>query len=401
MSGAWLSVVGIGEDGLAGLSAAAATLVANAEVLVGGERHLAMVASGTAERLSWLSPFAANLERLAALAGRRVCVLASGDPMWFGIGATLARRFPPDQLTVIPHPGAFSLAAARLGWPLNEVICLSVHGRPIEIVSLHLAPGGRLLILAEDGQSPGRLAALLTARGFGASRLTVFERLGGPAERCRGGRADAWPAAPADDLNTVAVELVADPMAAPLPRVPGLPDSAFLHDGQLTKREIRAATLAALAPWPGACLWDVGAGCGSVAIEWARAGGRAVAIEPSPRRLDMIAHNASRLGVPDLLLIAGTAPAVLADLDGRPDAVFVGGGLSLPGLLDRCWESLPAGGRLVANAVTAEGEATLFAWHAGHGGDLVRLSVSRLSATGRFRTWHPARPVTQYCGHKP
>ena len=399
MSAPWLSVVGIGEDGLDGLSAAARALIDNAELLCGGARHLAMVAEGPAERLVWPSPFAAALDSLQSWRGRRVCVLASGDPMWFGIGATLAGAFPPDETTVVPHPGAFSLAAARLGWPLHETTCLSIHGRPFDAVELHLQPGNRLLILSHDGGSPARLACLLTERGFGASRLTVFERLGGPAERHISGTAAGWASTEVDALNTIAVDIAGG--GAFLSRVPGLPDDAFRHDGQLTKREVRAATLSALAPWPGACLWDVGAGCGSIAIEWARAGGRAVAIEPSPRRLDMIAHNASRLGVPDLLLIAGTAPAVLADLDGRPDAVFVGGGLSLPGLLDRCWESLPAGGRLVANAVTAEGEATLFAWHAGHGGDLVRLSVSRLSATGRFRTWHPARPVTQYCGHKP
>jgi precorrin-6Y C5,15-methyltransferase (decarboxylating) len=396
MSAPWLSVVGIGEDGLDGLSAAARALIDNAELLCGGARHLAMVAEGPAERLVWPSPFAAALDSLQSWRGRRVCVLASGDPMWFGIGATLAGAFPPDETTVVPHPGAFSLAAARLGWPLHETTCLSIHGRPFDAVELHLQPGNRLLILSHDGGSPARLACLLTERGFGASRLTVFERLGGPAERHISGTAAGWASTEVDALNTIAVDIAGG--GAFLSRVPGLPDDAFRHDGQLTKREVRAATLSALAPWPGACLWDVGAGCGSIAIEWARAGGRAVAIEQDAGRRDMIAHNAVRLGVPGLCIVAGAAPEALATIGERPDAVFVGGGLSRSGVLDAAWRALALGGRLVANAVTAEGEAALLAWQARQGGELARLAVSRLAATGHFHTWHPLMPVTQYWG---
>jgi precorrin-6Y C5,15-methyltransferase (decarboxylating) len=401
MTSPWLSVVGIGEDGPQGLSPAAQALIADAELLVGGARHLAMIAGGPAERLAWSPPLTAAIEQLAAWRGRRVCVLASGDPSWFGIGATLAGRFPPDELTVVPHPGAFSLAAARLGWPLHEIVCLSVHGRPLEAVTLHFQPRNRLLILSEDGTTPARLAALLAERGFGRSRLVALVRLGGPTERRVSSTAAGWPGAAVDDLNTVAVEIAADRAGGFLSRVPGLPDDAFRHDGQLTKREVRATTLAALAPWPGACLWDIGAGCGSIAVEWARAGGKAIAVEREAGRRNLIARNALSLGVPGLTVVAGQAPEVLAQIADPPDAVFVGGGVSQPDVVPTGWDALAAGGRLVANAVTAEGEAVLLDWHARHGGELVRLEVARLSATGRFHAWQPLRPVTQYRGIKP
>ncbi|MDR3437564.1 precorrin-6y C5,15-methyltransferase (decarboxylating) subunit CbiE [Telmatospirillum sp.] len=401
MTAPWLSVVGLGEDGLAGLSPIARQIIADAEILAGGARHLALVPPGPAERLEWATPFAANLERLAAVAGRRVCVLASGDPMWFGVGATLARRFGIEALRIIPHPGSFSLAAARLGWPLHETRCLSIHGRAFETVLLHLTPGARLLLLAEDGTSAARLAGLLVAHGLGEAGIDVFERLGGPAERRLSARADAWKIPRTDDLNTIAVALPDRPRSHRPPSVvPGLPDDAFIHDGQLTKREIRAVTLAALAPWPGAVLWDIGAGCGSVAIEWCRAGGIARAVECDNSRCRMIAANALALGVPDLGLCCGKAPEALASLDGAPDAVFLGGGLSAPGVIETAWAALRPGGRLVANAVTSEAEALLLAWQPRIGGTLTRLSVSRLEPVGRFHTWHPAMPVTQFVAEK-
>jgi precorrin-6Y C5,15-methyltransferase (decarboxylating) len=400
MNEAWLSIIGIGEDGLDGLSAAARRLIARTEVLVGGHRHLALIPPNEAERIVWAAPLGDTLDRLETLRGRRVCVLASGDPMWFGIGATLARRFPADRIAVIPHAGAFSLAAARLGWALHETPCLSIHGRPIETLALALQPRGRLLVLSENGASPAAIAGLLTARGFGASQMTVFERLGGPDETCFTAIADGWLDRPVDDLNTVGIELHGRPDEVAPGRAPGLPDELFFHDGQMTKREIRAATLAALRPWPNALLWDVGAGCGSVAIEWARAGGAAVAIERDATRGAMIARNAAQLGVPDISIVAGEAPEALWDLRDVPDAIFIGGGLSRHNLLDACWNALKPGGRLVANAVTAEAEAVLLAWQSRNGGDLTRLAVSRLSTTGRFHTWHPLMPVTQYLGVK-
>lgn len=392
----WLSVLGMGDDGLDGLSPAARALLDGAEVVIGGARHLALVDTA-ADKREWPSPFAGARDLLDSLRGRNVAVLASGDPMWFGIGATLTRWLSPGEMRVLPHSGAFSLAAARLGWPLQDCLCLTVHGRPLEALHLHLAPGRRLLVLAEDGQSPAAVARLLEKAGYGPSRLAVLEHLGGDAERIRDSVAEAW-VGEAADLNTIAIECRAEAGARLWSAVPGLPDEAFDHDGQLTKREIRAVTLAALAPLPGQMLWDVGAGCGSIAIEWMRAGGRAAAIEPRADRVARIAANAATLGVPGLEVIRGSAPDALPYSD--PDAIFVGGGVSAPGVLDACWSALRPGGRLVANAVTAEGEAALIALHARFGGQMVRLSVSRLAPIGGFHTWHPAMPVTQFIGRK-
>lgn len=399
MTRPWLSVVGIGEDGLEGLSPAARALIDAAEVLVGGMRHLLLVPRPRARRIAW-GALHDDLDRIAALRGKRVCVLASGDPMWFGIGATLARRFAPEEMTVLPHPGAFSLAAARLGWPLAETACLSAHGRSLDAVALHFHPGARLLVLGNDGTTPAKLAALLRARGYGKSRVTVLERLGGAQEKARADTAARWRVAKADPLSTVAIEAVADGPQAWRSRVPGLAEDAFVHDGQITQHEARAAALAALAPWPGALLWDVGAGSGSVAIEWARAGGKAIAIERIAARRDLIARNATTLGVPQLEIVAGTAPAAFKGLR-KPDAVFVGGGTSDPKLLAAAWNALPRGGRLVAHAVTAEGEAALVAFQARRGGTLTKIAIARLAPVGRFRRWHPQAPVTQFAAVKP
>ena len=398
----WLSIIGIGEDGLAGLSAAARALVESAELLIGGERHLAMVPPGAAERQSWESPLSRTVERIGAARGRRVVVLASGDPMCYGVGVTLARRFDPQELTIIPQLGAFTLAASRLAWPLADCVTLTVHGRPLERILLDLAPGQLLLVLSEDGTTPSRIAALLRNHGWGPSRLTVLEHLGGARERVLSGTASDWAESACADLNTVAIECQPGPGARPHSRATGLPDDAFLHDGQLTKREVRAATIAALAPFPGQVLWDVGAGCGSIAIEFLRATrrGRAFAIEPDPARRDLIARNASALGVPELRIVAGTAPEALADLP-KPDAVFVGGGVTAPDLIEQVWAALAPGGRLVANVVTVEGEARLGAFQACHGGELMRIAVSRAEPIGGRLGWRPLMPVTQLAASKP
>jgi precorrin-6Y C5,15-methyltransferase (decarboxylating) len=397
----WISIVGIGEDGLDGLSAAARALVDSAEVLAGGERHLAMVpADHPAERVAWRTPFHDSLQALVAHEGRRVTVLATGDPMHYGVGATLAREMPEAIAAVVPTPGAFSLAAARMGWALQDVTCLTLHGRLAEQIYLHLYPGARLVILSENRDTPARVAALLTARGFGASRLTVLEHMGGKRESRREGLAKEWGDGPVADLNTIAVECAAWPEAAVYSRVQGLPDDAFEHDGQMTKREVRAATLAALAPLPGQLLWDVGAGCGSVGVEWMRAGGRAIGIEPDAGRAAMAARNAAALGVPGLKLVIGAAPEALDGLD-APDAVFIGGGIGTQGVFEACWEALGSGGKLVANTVTIEGERRLADLHRDHGGELVRLAVSRLSPVGTLHGWKPLMPVTQWQVTKP
>lgn len=394
----WLSIIGIGEDGPDGLSPAARRCLDAAEFVFGGERHLAMLKDCPAERIAWAHPFAASKARLEGLKGRKVAVLASGDPSWFGAGVTLARWFDPAEITIFAHVGAFSLAAARLGWALQDTLCLSSHGRPQAALALHFQPGRKLLVLSTGADSPAAIARLLAEQGCGPSPMVVLEHLGGPEERRIEGQAATW-SAEAADLNLVAITVIPAPGIRLHSHAPGLPDEAFLHDGQLTKQDIRAATLAALCPRPGETLWDVGAGCGSVAIEWMRLGGQAVAIESVPERVARIDMNARALGVPGLVLLEGRAPETLPE--GRPDAIFVGGGASAPGLLDACWERLGAGGRLVANAVTAEGEAALLAFRAAKGGELVRLSVSRLAPTGGFSTWHPAMPVTRYAGWKP
>jgi precorrin-6Y C5,15-methyltransferase (decarboxylating) len=392
----WLSIVGIGEDGLDGLSAAARALVESADLLIGGERHLAMIApSADQERITWAaSQLLAQADGIAQYKGRRTCVLASGDPMWFGIGATLAKRIPPAEITVVPHPGAFSLAAARLLWPLDAVDCLSLHGRPLDLLGAFLTPGARLLLLTENGAAPAKIADYLVRRGFGSAQLTVLEHLGGAQDNSLTGTAKDWPHKACADLNLLAIEVRDGPG---LTRLAGLEDDLYLHDGNITKREIRAVTLARLSPFPGDLLWDVGAGSGSISIEWLRSDrrNRAIAIENKDARRSMIAQNALALGVPQLEIKAGSVPDALNGLP-DPDAVFIGGGITTEGLIERCWQALKPGGRLVANVVTLEGESVLEQARRDHGGDLARFSVQRAEPVGRFHGWHAMMPVTQW-----
>ena len=390
----WLTVVGIGEDGYPGLGKQARRALLDAQVIIGGPRQLALLPPCLrAIREPWPQPFA-----LAPVLDRRgtpVCVLASGDPMLFGVGASLSRQLSADELQVLPAPSSYSLAAARLGWPLQEVALVSVVARPLAGVVRHLHPGARLLVLSNDGHSPAALAALLVDQGFGASQLQVLEHLGGPLERRISGRARDWSLAEAAALNLVAIEVLSETGEAGMPLTPGLPDSAYRHDGQLTKRDVRAVTLARLAPRPGELLWDVGAGCGSIGIEWARSHSRCrvLAIEADAGRQANILHNRDQLGAPALQLVAGQAPEALAGL-ATPDAIFIGGGLTAPGVLDSCWAALKPGGRLVANAVTLQTEAALVAFRERHGGDLTRLQVAQAQPLGAFDTWRAALPIT-------
>jgi len=393
-----VTVVGIGADGWAGLAEPGRAAVRGAEVVLGGPRQLALVAGHTdAEARAWPSPLLPALPELfAGLRGRRVCALASGDPMHYGLGATLARVLGPVE--VLTHPSSIALACARMGWAAESVEVVSAVGRPLAAVRRVLAPGARVLVLSEGAGTPGALATLLADDGWGDSALTVFEQLGGPAERRLDGTARHWAHPPGDPLNLVA--LTCDGPGRAL--TPGLPDDAFEHDGQLTKREVRAVTLALLGPRRGELLWDVGAGNGSIALEWLRAHPtcRAVAVEPDPARAARIAANADALGVPGVRVVEGRAPDALDGLP-TPDAIFIGGGVTADDVLPRCWEALPAGGRLVANAVTVESEGVLGAARARLGGELTRLCVARAAPVGGFTGWRPAMPVTIWSVAKP
>lgn len=398
----WLAVVGIGEDGRAGLSPAASAALDGAGLVIGGRRHLELAGPLSAETLAWPSPLSDAYPAILARRGQPTCVLATGDPFHYGVGAELARLVPAGEIVAYPQPSAFSLAAARLGWPLAEVACLTLHGRALERVIPHLQPGARLLVLSWDGSTPKKLAALMSERGFARSRLTVLEAMGGPRERRRTGLAATFSQDEIDPLNTIAVEVVAEPDAQVIPLSPGLDDAWFESDGQLTKAEIRAVTLSALRPRAGQLLWDVGAGSGSIGIEWClrHPANRAVAIEAREERAGRIRRNARALGVPDLQVVVGRAPDSLAGLP-APDTAFIGGGVSGPALVAAVLAALPHGGRLVANAVTLESEALLLRLHAEHGGTLRRLSIARAEPVGHLTGWRTAMPVTQWALAKP
>jgi precorrin-6Y C5,15-methyltransferase (decarboxylating) len=402
---AWLTIVGIGEDGFEALAPAARAAIEAAECLVGGARHLAMVPQGGARRVPWSSPITDTIAEIRACRPRPVCVIATGDPMWCGVGATLARHVPADEMRVIAQPSALALAAARLGWAEAEIAVVSVHGRPVAPIERHIHPGQRVLVVSEDGSTPGEVARRLRARGFGRSALTVLEHLGGPRERVRQTTAEDYDLDDVRPLNMVAVACVAGAGADIRPCVPGLADDAFVSDGQLSKRETRAVTLARLMPMPDALLWDVGAGSGAVAIEWMRAAprARAIAIEPKSERRALIRQNAEALGVPDIEIVAGRAPDALAGL-AAPDAVFIGGGIGRDGgaaSAELAHAALGGGGRLVANAVTVAGEAALTALQARFGGELTRIAVARAEPLGASLGWRALMPVTQWALVKP
>jgi precorrin-6Y C5,15-methyltransferase (decarboxylating) len=400
VSAPWLHIVGIGEDGVAGLAPATRAVVQDAEVILGGDRHLALAGNSTAERLAWPSPFDAMIDRIKGLRGRRAVVLVTGDPLWFSVGARIARAIPPAQIVFHPQLSAFQLAAARMGWSLADLETLTVHGRPVEQVIPFIVPGARLLVLTTGADTPGQIAGLLTARGYGASRLTVLAAMGGADEARFDGRAEGWQrSVPA--FNTLAVECIGGPGALIAARGPGLDDALFQSDGTMTKQEVRAITLSRLMPMRGAVLWDIGAGSGSVGIEWMRMApdARAFAIEPRADRRALAAANALALGAPRLELVAGEAPAALAGLP-APDAVFIGGGLSRDSFA-AAWAALRPFGRLVANAVTLESEAVMLALQTAHGGALTRIAVSRADKVGRLTGWRPQMPVTQWSLNKP
>lgn len=390
----WLTIVGLGEDGPDGLSTATHQRLEQAEIVMGSRRHLDLLKPLAARLIPWPVPFADGIPVLLDLRGQRVIVLASGDPFWFGAGSVLARHLDPDEWAAYPAPSTFSLAAARLGWPLESTVTLGLHAAPLMRLRPHLVPGARTIVLLRDGDAVAKLAALLSRQGFGASTLHVLESLGGSRERLRSTRADN--PAFSDIAHPVCVAIEMTGNGTVVPSCSGLPDALFDHDGQITKRPIRALTLSALAPHPGEHLWDIGGGSGSVATEWllSHPSVTATSIEPRADRADRIRQNADRLGADRLEIVTGSAPEALTGLP-APDVVFIGGGLSGT-LLDWLTSHLQQGTRIVANAVTLESEALLSAAQARLGGELLRIELAKAAPLGAKRGWKAAYPVVQW-----
>jgi len=393
-SSPWLTIVGIGEDGADGLSPAARKALEDAAFISGAPRHLSLLPPCKAERHSWPVPFEEGVQALLARRGQPAVMLASGDPFWFGAGTSITRHLSPGEWTALPAPSTFSLAAARLGWPIQHIACHGLHAAPLARLRPELTPGHRALILLRDGPAVRELACYLTKIGFGASTLHVLESIGGPRERVRAVQANNLNFLDIDHPVSVGLTVAGD--GTTLPCASGLADDWFDHDGQITKRPVRALTLSALAPRPGETLWDIGAGSGSIAIEWllAHSSTQALAFEADASRAARARGNAAALGVDRLMVTEGTAPDVLRDRS-RPDAIFVGGGLS-QSLLEMLF-SLPGGPtRLVANAVTLESEALLAHWHAEKGGDLLRIELAQAAPLGSRRGWRSAYPLVQW-----
>jgi precorrin-6B C5,15-methyltransferase / cobalt-precorrin-6B C5,C15-methyltransferase len=392
----WLSIIGVGDEGLSSLHPAAEKALRDATVVVGGDRHLSMLANDDQrERLNWPSPLLKGVAEIIKRRGEKIAILASGDPMHFGIGVTFAKRIPAEEMAIFPCSSSFSLAAARLGWSLSTTTQLTLHGRPLELLIPALYHGARIFALSDNGTTPAAVAKLLVDNGFSKSNLTILEHMGGASENQISSIAADWAIAHTADLNTIAIECITDADTVQLPITPGLPDNAFSHDGQLTKREIRAATVSALSPFPGMTLWDVGAGCGSISIEWMRQNpqNKAIAFENRDDRANHISQNARKLGVPGLKLLCGKAPEILSDQP-APDRIFIGGGLT-NGVFEHCWSALKTGGVLVANTVTTQGESLAFGLAETYDGELTRLNFSRAVKIGGFTSWKPYRQVTQ------
>jgi precorrin-6Y C5,15-methyltransferase (decarboxylating) len=396
-----LTLIGMGEDGFDGLPLVARTLISEADIIVGSGRLLSLLPPIKAVLHNWPSPFDPMIDRIDSWADRRVVVLASGDPMNYGIGSVLATHLK-HKLTIIPNVSAFSLAAARLGWSLSDVEMISLHGREVSLLEPYIAPGVKIIALTEGGDTIRAVAKRLVRRSYGSSRITVLEHMGGRLERQAALAANEVSSQEFSDLSTIAVECIPAADATCLSRVPGVPDDVFQHDGQITKREVRAITLSSLAPLPDALLWDVGAGCGSISIEWMRSarGARAIAFEPDEKRRQMMSANADLLGTPGLRIVGGHAPEVLKG-EQTPDAIFLGGAVSSTAVFDYAWKALHRGGRFVANAVTLEGEAALVARHGAHGGELLRIDIARVEPLGQKHAMRPQMTVLQWRAIKP
>ena len=404
----WLRIIGIGDDGWNDLSSDTKKLLYESEILLGGERHLRMIPNDfKGERIEWTSPIKGAISKILSWrpskfdSGRIVSVMASGDPLCYGVAAKFLKHLPIDEIWIKPSLSTFTLICSRIGWSLPDVDLLTIHGRPLEMIHTFIQCGARLLVLSNDENSPQQVSKLLNDRGFGKSIITVFEHLGGKNERLFYGKANSWSFQKGASLNAMAIECIPEDNAKILSTVPGIPDDAFLHDGQITKREIRALTLSRLMPVADQFLWDIGSGCGSISIEWMRFNPRckAVAIEKSKTRTKIIEKNAFELGVPMLQIINGIAPKVLKNLP-PPDAIFIGGGITTDRMLQTCWHKLNPGGRLVINVVTLEGEKKLLGWQSKNGGDLTRINISHVEKLGKFEGWKELRSVMQLAAIK-
>ena len=399
MKAPWLTLIGIGEDGRDGLSAAALRILDRASFIMGGERHLKLIGKTSSETSTWPKPFEQGIEKILARRGQDTVILASGDPFFYGVGATLARHFEPEEMLTLPAPSAFSLMASRLGWALQDCALLSLHGRPFERIAPHCQPNAKIISLTWDETTIHRVADYLVEHGMGESVIAIGQALGGPREQIIKKTAQAIQTAHEnfDPLNTLAIEIKASRGARIVPLTSGLEDDLFEHDGQITKREIRAITLSSLEPRQGQVLWDIGAGSGSVSIEWMlrHPANRAIAVEPRKDRVERILRNALSLGVPELRIIEGKAPEALTGLP-SPDAIFIGGGGTDPSVIDAAWAALPDGCRLVANAVTIETQADLMRRHVAMGGTLSKIEVSRADPVGPFHGWRASMPVIQW-----
>ncbi|MEM8877839.1 MAG: precorrin-6y C5,15-methyltransferase (decarboxylating) subunit CbiE [Pseudomonadota bacterium] len=398
----WLTILGVGVDGVEGLEPRACEALSAAQMVFGGERHLAMVQTLIrGETRVWSSPIAESIAELLSKRGTPVAVLASGDPFYFGIGASIRPHVKPSEMRVFPALSAAALAAARLGWAQQDVTTVSLCGRKLESLRPHLQPGGQLFVLSADSTTPAKVAAELVERGFGPTRMHVLEQLGGQDQRHRMVQAAHFDFNDIDPLNMMALEVEADPVAQVIPVVPGRPDDLFEHEGQITKSEVRAVTLSNLSPRPGELLWDVGTGSGSIAIEWLLSASRmrAIGIDQREDRIAAARANAASLGVPNLKLRSGHAPEVLEGLP-TPQAIFIGGSGSRE-VFEAAWAALAPGGRLVANAVTLETLALLTELRKQWGGRMVRISVERADAVGSYQAFRPAMSIVQYVGIKP
>ena len=394
----WLSIIGVGEDGFDQLSKPARVLLEQAEVLVSSQRIFDLLGEHDKEQITWGNNFSETVEKIIALKPRKVCILATGDPMFFGIGSTLTRYVNADETEIVPSPSIFSLICAKLMWSQRDAVAVSLHGREINSLLRFLHPGANLVLLSHDEQTPKKVAELLCDSGYAKTKMHVFEHLGGKQETISQTTADEFAVDNISGLNTIALQCNAEQPITPVSRTPGLADHYFSSDGVMTKKHVRALTLSSLAPQPGEILWDVGAGSGTIAIEWLRSveGSKAYAIEQLPERIDYIRQNANKLGTPELHIIESVAdPQMLENLP-APDAIFIGGGSSNYKLISYCWDRLKPNGRLVINSVSVNAEQNLLKAAKEFGGEINRIAVEHLQSLGQQQAWKPERTISHY-----